>query len=122
MTIHSTNTTVLVEDFRLKALVGQHTSERDHPQTVSVNITCSLLNPEVAGDDLGNTFDYVPIVENVKALAMNRSRALIETFAEEIAEACFSNTRVERTTISVRKMNKLPAVAAVGTIRTFERN
>lgn len=121
MSFTSTHTTVLVEDLRLEAFVGQHAPEREQTQVVSVGITCTLIDPDVKDDDLDTSFDYVPIVEEVKALALSRKRRLIETLAEEIAEACFANVRVATVVVSVRKPHKLPAVAAVGIERTFER-
>lgn len=121
MSFHSTHTTVHVDDLRLEAFVGQHAPERDQLQVVSISITCALENPNVPGDELENSFDYVPIVEEAKRLAVNKKRRLIETFAEEIASVCFTSARVKTVVVSVRKPHKLPAVTAVGIERTFER-
>ncbi|HWU24402.1 MAG TPA: dihydroneopterin aldolase [Candidatus Paceibacterota bacterium] len=121
MSFTSTSTTVMVEDFRVEAFVGQHAPEREQLQVVSVSIICTLINPAVINDELENSFDYVPIVEEVKALAVSRKRRLIETFAEEIAKACFAYPHVKSAVVSIRKPHKLPSVAAVGIERTFER-
>ena len=116
----STSTTVLVEGLHVSALVGYTSEERARPQTVIVDIVCEL-NTNEFGDELARTFDYVPIVEQVRLLALVRERALIETFAEEIATACFSHAAVERARVSVRKPHKLMGCVAVGVERIFVR-
>ncbi len=121
MPIRSTQTTVHIEDLRIEAYVGHGAPERSQPQVVSITIAATLGNPVVPNDELGESFDYVPIVREIKELAMARPRKLIETFAEEIAEVCLANARVQSVVVSVRKPHKLPAVAAVGVERTFER-
>ena len=122
MPIHSTHTTVRVDDLRIEAFVGQGAPERSQPQVVSISIASTLADPAVRNDDLAESFDYVPIISHIKELALARPRKLIETFAEEIAEACLANARVKTVVVSVRKPHKLPAVAAVGIERTFERS
>ena len=121
MSIHSTRTTVHVDDLRIEAFVGQGAPERSQPQVVSISIVSTLTDPEVRNDNLEESFDYVPIVNQIKELALARSRKLIETLAEEIAEIVLANVRVKSVIVSVRKPHKLPAVAAVGIERTFER-
>ena len=117
----STGTTVRVEGVQVAALVGCTAEERAHPQTVIVDVVCEL-NRHDFGDELARTFDYVPIVETVRTFALAYERALIETLAQEIAEACFSHEAVERASVSVRKPHKLMGCVAVGVERTFYRD
>ncbi len=112
------STAVLVEGLHVSALVGYSSDERARPQIVVVDIACELSTNEF-GDKLARTFDYVPIVERVRALALAHERALIETLAEEIASACFSHEAVTCARVSVRKPHKLSGCAAVGVDRTF---
>lgn len=121
MSFHPTQTRVFVEDLKIEAYVGHLAPERDQLQTVSIDISCIIQNPEVPDDELLNTFDYIPLVEEIRGIALSRKRRLIETFAEEIAELCFVHAHVQNVVVSIRKPNKLPGVAAVGTQRTFER-
>lgn len=121
MSFRSTQTLVLVEDLRVEAFVGQDAPEREQTQPVSISITCTLENSEVTGDDLRNTFDYIPLLDEIREFATSRERRLIETLAEEVAAACFACEHVKTVTVSVKKPNKFPGVLAVGTERTFER-
>lgn len=115
-----TRTTVRVEGLQVAAIVGCSAEERAHPQTVIVDIVCTLSRHDF-GDDLARTFDYVPIVETVRVFALAHERALIETLAEEVAAACFSHPAVARVSVSVRKPHKLSDCAAVGVERIFVR-
>ena len=114
-------TTILVEDLEIEAYVGQHAPEREQLQTVVISIACSLKDPIVSADAIENTFDYLPIVTEVKALAVAGKRRLIETLAEEIALLCLNSSKAESVVVSIRKPNKLPGVKAVGITRTFKK-
>lgn len=119
--MYPTQTTIHIEDLRLDAYVGLHAPERDQLQAIAIDITCTIADAAVPEDDLERTVDYVPIIEEVRKLASAHKRCLIETLAEEIAAVCFGNARAKSVLVSVRKPHKLPAVAAVGITRTFER-
>jgi 7,8-dihydroneopterin aldolase/epimerase/oxygenase len=117
-----TKTLVLVEGFRVDGYVGHQAPERKVLQPIDLDIVCTLTDPEVSDDELENSFDYIPLLDTLRALAQHHPRRLIETFAEEIARECFACTRVADVTVSVRKPNKFPGVAAVGTTRHFTRD
>lgn len=117
-----TATIVLVEGFRVDALVGHLAPERRTLQPIDLDIACTLGDPDVPNEQLGRSFDYVPILDRIRELAVSRPRRLIETLAEEIAAECFTCSRVSSVVVSVRKPNKFPGVAAVGVTRSFERN
>ncbi len=115
------HTEVVVEGLRVETYVGLHDPEMLSIQPIVVDLRCALVAPEVPGDDLSLTFDYVPILDEVRALALQKRRRLIETFAREIAELCLRDARVAHVVVSVRKPDKFPAVSAVGVTRTFRR-
>lgn len=121
LAFRATETTVFVEGFRVDALVGHLAPERRVLQPIDISISCTLSDPAVPNESLARSFDYVPILDRVRALAIKRPRRLIETFAEEIAAECFACARVRTVVVSVRKPNKFPGVDAVGVTRTFER-
>ncbi|HEX8591429.1 MAG TPA: dihydroneopterin aldolase [Candidatus Paceibacterota bacterium] len=114
-------TQVRVEDLHLEAYVGLYAPERDQLQTIAIDIVCELENPEVLDEDLANSVDYVPLVEEVKGLTKSQRRHLIETLAEEIAQVCLRKERTKTVLVSIRKPHKLPGVKAVGITRLFER-
>lgn len=121
MGMHAAETNVLVEELLVEAYVGLHAPERDQLQPIAIDITCTLTEPHISGDDLSLTFDYVPVVEQVRKLAIGQKRRLIETLAEEIAALCLADSRVRSVVVSVRKPHKFSDVRAVGVTRTFQR-
>ena len=119
--MNAVSTEVFVEGFRVATYIGLHDPEMLSLQPIVIELRCTLQNPEITNDDIEQTFTYVPILEQVRILATQKKRRLIETFAKEIAEVCFADPKVVRVVVSVRKPDKFPAVDAVGTTRTFER-
>jgi dihydroneopterin aldolase len=116
------DTVIHVEGLKVDAYVGLHAPERRVPQTILVDIAYRLTKPEVRGDKISTTADYVPIVEVVQEHAIMGRYRLIETFAERVAEDCFAdNRRICEFRITIRKPNKLPNCASVGITRTFTR-
>lgn len=112
-------TWVYVERLDLLAYVGIGAKERRMPQRVVIDLCCQV--DLGAQDELSATFDYAPVVKEVKSLCLENDRKLIETLAQEIARACFADARVTKVRVSVAKPRKLPGCDAVGTTRTFRR-
>ncbi|MDB5244456.1 MAG: folB [Parcubacteria group bacterium] len=117
----STTTCVEIEGLRVLAFVGHQDPEMSMVQTVLIDIRCTLDDPEVRGDELSQSADYVPITRAIRTIAKGKKRRLIETLAEECAIACFANERVRECRIRIRKPHKLPDCDSVGTIRVFKR-
>ena len=66
--------------------IGVPEEERASPQTLHVTLGIVPARPFAAmADDVATTVDYAAVAERVTALAAERPRQLIETFADEIA-------------------------------------
>ncbi len=117
--MQATETIVRVEGLLVEAYVGLHDPEMDTLQPIVIDVHATLLNPSVGNDDIQNTFDYHPVTDEIRALATQQKRRLIETFAEEIAGLCFTRQGVQAVTVTVRKPRKFPQIDAVGVTRTF---
>ena len=61
-------------------------------------------------DNIDDTIDYGPLCTNIVALVQKESFDLIEILAERIAGVAKSDPRVEKVTVSLRKLR--PPVAA----------
>lgn len=118
---HCTSTSVHIEGLMVSAYVGWGTEERSRTQKVRIDIVLELNEVDTFDNRLDSTVDYVPIAEAVRLLATTKRRRLIETLAEEIADACFRNPKTQRAAVSIRKPQKLPSTDAVGITRTFIR-
>jgi len=106
---------ILVRDLVLKCSIGIHAHERLAPQRVRINVDMSVL--EQAGplsDDIANVVSYEDVIEGIKVMLAKGHINLVETLAENIAELCLEDERVETTRIRVEKLDVYAEAASVG--------
>ena len=96
----------------LKA-VGRHgiaPGERDRPQPFEIDLNLYVdMSAAAKSDNIEDTVDYGPICEEVVAVVQNESFDLIEFLAERITQVALAHERVEKVTVSLRKLR--PPVA-----------
>jgi dihydroneopterin aldolase len=84
--------------------IGVTDDERREPQRLSVSIT---LDPKYGlgrlADRIERTVDYFDVAQYAKRIAGERPRNLIETLAEDLADALLDNYPLREVTIEVRK-------------------
>jgi 7,8-dihydroneopterin aldolase/epimerase/oxygenase len=109
---------VVIDDLRLRFLIGVHEHEKRARQEVS--ITVHMFVPEAGGppsDELADYVSYADIVDKLKERAASaRHVKLVETLAEEVAELAFADPRVASTIVDVRKTEIIPEAKGVGVI------
>ena len=93
-----------IEQLELSALIGVTQEERAEPQRLTVSVTMEPLREfSTLGDDLANTVDYLTVCQDLKALATNRPRQLLETLGEEIAQFILEEYSVRSVEVELRK-------------------
>jgi 7,8-dihydroneopterin aldolase/epimerase/oxygenase len=114
---------VVIDDLRLRFLIGVHAHEKQARQEVS--ITIHMLVPESGAppsDDLADYVSYADIVEQLKVRAAStRHTKLVETLAEEVAELALTDPRVASVVVDVRKTEIIPDAKGVGVIIQRQR-
>ena len=115
--ISCSDTCVFVEGMRLSCRVGVGDEERSAAQTVLVNFACALKPSDIV-DDVSDTVNYADLVKKIRGIV--GERRLLETLALEIAAVCFQSHRVVSVSVTLRKMNILSEVDAVGVTRVFK--
>ncbi len=106
---------ILVRDLVLKCSIGIHAHELLAPQRVRINVDMSVL--EQAGplcDDIANVVSYEDVIDGIKAMLAEGHINLVETLAENIAELCLEDERVETARIRVEKLDVYAEAASVG--------
>ncbi len=102
-----------VEIRGLRAL-GKHglaPGEKDQEQPFEIDLNIYLdLSRAAATDDIQDTVDYGPLCTSIVHLVGSESFDLIEILAERIAAIAKADDRVEKVTVSLRKLR--PPVAA----------
>ena len=93
-----------IQNLRVLARIGVPDEERAQAQELKVSVT---LEPNVnfvsLEDRIENTIDYAVLCEEIKAVAAGRSRNLVETLAEEIAQALLERFAIWKVAVEVRK-------------------
>ncbi len=113
--------TIEIKGLRVSTHIGVPDAERGEPQELFVDLT---LHPrrgfDTLSDRIEGTVDYHAVAIRVDALAAERERQLIETFAEEIATTILREFAVTRIEVGIRKFI-LPQTEWVGVRCVRER-
>ena len=95
---------IQIKELDLPTRIGVGPEERALPQSVSVNVAI-LLDHSLHGieDDLGGTVDYFEVSQSLRRIAAEGERKLIETLAEDLAEAVLAFPGVAEVEVEVEK-------------------
>lgn len=106
---------VFVRDLVLRCLIGVHDHEKVSPQRVRINLDLAVAEDGQPIDDkLANVVCYEEIVTRVRAIVSRRHVKLVETLAEDIAAACFTDASVQSARVRVEKLDVFAETASVG--------
>jgi|SRR5580704_6004513 dihydroneopterin aldolase len=103
-------TKVFVRGLKIDAQIGvyHHEKGRTQPLVIDVELDVAVTN----WDSLAETVNYERIAEKARKVASQGHRGLVETFAHNLAEACFEEPKVTRARIRVEKPQALAPDAA----------
>ncbi len=104
-----------IKDLLIRAIVGVNDDERENRQDVIVNFTLET-DTRAAGrsDDVSDAVNYRTVTKQVIELVEGSQYFLIEKMADEIANLCLTDERVERVYVSVEKPGALRFARSVG--------
>jgi len=112
---------VFVHDLILDAAIGVYPGEHGHTQRIRINVDLAVADPgalpgaaPVGADDLARVVDYSAIVRAVQCIVAAGHIRLVETLAERIAAACFTDERIITARIRVEKLDIYPEAGGVG--------
>ena len=95
---------IRIESLELSAHIGITEGERATPQRLTLRL---VLEPTVpfadAHDDIARTVDYAAVCETAQMITAQRPRQLLETLAEEIADALFTRFGIRTLQLELRK-------------------
>lgn len=97
-----------IRDLHLRCIIGIFDEERRDRQDVIINLT---LYADLAGagrtDRIEDTIDYKAAKKRVIALVEQSSCLLVERLAQQIADLCLEDPRVQRVAVTVDKPGAL---------------
>jgi dihydroneopterin aldolase len=95
---------IIVRGLDLPVRIGVPDEERASWQVISADLRLGLQRGfDVMHDDLGETLDYVTVVNRVKGIAAERPRRLLEKLAAEIVSALLRTDQVTAVEVELRK-------------------
>ena len=104
-----------IEDLLIRAIVGVNPDERENRQDVLITVRLEAdLRPAARTDSIDDAINYKSIKKSIIAFVEQSSFQLVETLAEEIAQICLKDSRVERVRVHLRKPGALRFAKTVG--------
>lgn len=96
---------ITIDGLQLWTHIGWPDEERLHPQLLRVTVVMEVRSIREAAqqEDLARTVNYYAVAQDLKALAAEKPRRLIETLAEECAAWVLTHYAVEEVTIELEK-------------------
>jgi len=107
------DTRIRVRDLILPAEIGTYPDERGRQQRVRINLSLSVT-ARAETDRLSEVVDYHQLVQAIQRLISTGHINLVETLAERIATLCLIDSRVDRVTVGVEKLDAITELASVG--------
>ena len=96
--------TLLIHELAVKCRLGVYDWERQTPQTVWCDLELAIDAARAsARDEVRDAVDYAALVKRVRALAVSRSFALMETLAEAVAASALEESGSPWVRVRVRK-------------------
>lgn len=116
------HTRMFLQDVLLNLKVGIEEWERhpDKRQRVLVDVDCFMRQDRHEGTSINDVLDYNRLYEHLMTWQDRPHTDLLETLAEELADVCFRDPRVEACRVRLRKPDIYWNVAAAGV--EFYRN
>ena len=113
---------IFIRDLRVRGILGVHDWERQQPREILINVTLFTDTRRAAEtDDLADCVDYSQTAQKIRALvapqpagAGGAGRFTVEALAEDIANLCLSQPRVQKVAVRVEKPGAVEGAESVG--------
>lgn len=106
---------ILIRDLLVRAIIGVNDDERANRQDVLLNIALEAdTHPAATSDDIADAVNYRTIAKAVIALVEGSQCYLVERLAQQIADLCLRDVRVQAVTVRVEKPGALRFARSVG--------
>jgi 7,8-dihydroneopterin aldolase/epimerase/oxygenase len=106
---------VFVRDLEVMGRVGVYEVERRYDQRILVSVDLEVADTyDGVSDRLRDVLDYEKLVERIRSIVETDHVNLLETLAERIAQACFTDIRVHALRVRIEKPDIMPGCRSVG--------
>lgn len=114
---------IFLQNLTFPARIGVFDHEKQAPQHIVLNIELNIDTRMAAQtDNLSDTLDYAQLATQLAEHSLNQHIALVETLAQQLADICLLDQRVQRVRLSLSKPHALTNATHVGVIIEREQN
>jgi dihydroneopterin aldolase/D-erythro-7,8-dihydroneopterin triphosphate epimerase len=114
---------IFIRALHIRCIIGVDEEERREKQDIYADITLDTdLRTAGRTDALADSVDYRALKKRILRMAESSQFCLIETLAQQIAEGCLADGRVDRVTVAVEKPGALRFARTVGVEITRSRD
>ena len=101
-----------LRDVRVSVRIGVHAFEYEKPQLLSVDVELYRRQERFTGTTLADCLDYDRLYEHITGTWPTRGHVeLLEQMADDLAELCLADHRVEACRVVIRKLEVYPGSA-----------
>lgn len=113
---------IFLEKLLLPARIGVLAHEKLVAQNILLDINLTVDTRIAAQSDvLTDTIDYASLTTQIAAHCVNQHVELVERLAQQLADICLQDKRVQRVTLTLGKPHALTQAACVGVKITREQ-
>ena len=106
---------VFIRDLRVRGILGVYDWERQQPREILINVTLFTDTRRAAKtDDLADCVDYSQTAQKIRVLTGSARLFTVEALAEDIANLCLSQSKVQKVTVRVEKPGAVEEAESVG--------
>lgn len=106
---------VIIQDLRVRGILGIHDWERVTPREIVINVTLYTDTRRAARtDDIADCVSYSDVAKKIRAHAESAARMTVEALANDLAELCLREPKVRKVVVRVDKPGAVPEAASVG--------
>ncbi len=106
---------IIIKGLKLECIIGVNEWEQNQKQPVIIDITAYAdVSKAARSDSLASAINYQEINDLVVNLTEKSHFYLLEAFAEEIANICLKNFKIEKIKVKILKPRALELAAAAG--------
>lgn len=114
---------IFLQGLIIPARIGVLAHEKQAAQDVTVDIVLDVDTQKAAiTDDLHDTIDYAKLAEQLAAHCLQQHVELVERLAQQLADICLSDERVQKVTLSLSKPHALTNASGVGVLINRSRS
>lgn len=110
----ATGQRIIVRDLSLSCRIGVTEEERARRQRISLNLVLEVRPDPPRADRIAEVVHYGHVVDRVRKACLRAEVQLLETLAEQVAEVCFFDDRIQAVRIRIEKLDRYADVGGIG--------